>query len=252
MNSTCLPNGADALSKVLELGEVMRMIESTARWVDPATFNLLPIWYPEHARRSLLYKGNWSEPQMNTNRQTKIVVHKSEGNTNANKALTYALGLRTSGREGWSCCHIWGIDDPTYQEANLVVQDHRFFSCVANMVLLPTPLKTFTDSMPSVKAMLRICARNLYGWQCDHPSMHAVNSELDEWQNWKDYPESWPRKESPSLPKGTMALNPGIKRSANRRWETIKKDIQNAGKHYPHDQVKIALDYWQLNPGGIE
>jgi hypothetical protein len=50
-----------------------------------------------------------------------------------------------------------------------------FFSCVGNMVLLPTPLKAFTDTMPEIKSMLRICARNLYGWQCDHESMSAIN-----------------------------------------------------------------------------
>lgn len=41
-----------------------------------------------------------------------------------------------------------------------MVQDHQFYSCVANMVLLPAPLKAFTDAMPEVKAMLRVCSRN--------------------------------------------------------------------------------------------
>ena len=63
------------------------------RSLAPETFNLLPVWYPEHARRSLFYKNNWSEPQLNTNRKTGVSIHKSEGNTNANKALTFALGL---------------------------------------------------------------------------------------------------------------------------------------------------------------
>ena len=70
-------------------------------------------------------------------------THKQEGNLGANKALTHALGLRSDDRPNWSCCHIWGVDDARYQSVNLVVQDHRFFSCVGNMVLLPTPLKAF-------------------------------------------------------------------------------------------------------------
>ncbi len=248
MSTTSLPNGNDALLDVLELGDIMRLIEKTARWVDPATFNLLPIWYPEYSRRSLLYNKKWSEPRMNTNRKTKIATHKSEGNTNANKALTQALGLRSEGRKNWSCCHIWGVDDPTYQEANVIVQDHRYFSCVANMILLPTPLKTFTDTMPKVKKMLRICARNLYGWHCDHPNMRTVINDLDNWQDWNNYPESWPRKKDDSLPKGIMTLDQNIIKNAERRWKAIQGDIQNAGKYFPRDEVKKALVYWRLNP----
>ena len=60
--------------------------------LDPETFNFLPVWYPEHARQALFYKANWSEPQMNTNWQTGISIHKSKGNVHANKALTLALG----------------------------------------------------------------------------------------------------------------------------------------------------------------
>ena len=67
------------------------------------------------------------------------------------------------------------MDDARYQLSNVIVMDRRFFSCVGNMVLLPTPLKAFTDTMPEIKSMLRICARNLYGWQCDHESMSAIN-----------------------------------------------------------------------------
>ena len=50
------------------------------------------------------------------------------------------------------------------------------------MVLLPTPLKAFTDTMPEVKAMLRICGRSLYGWECDHESMKETNAALDDWE----------------------------------------------------------------------
>ena len=57
----------------------MRLIERTARWVDPATFRLLPVWFPEHSRLGILYKAGWSAPQMNRNRQTGIEVHKHEG-----------------------------------------------------------------------------------------------------------------------------------------------------------------------------
>jgi hypothetical protein len=192
LSGSPLPDGLTALRDVLKLSEVMRLIEHTARWVDPETFRLLPLWYPEHARRGYFYKNNWSEPQMNKNRQSGHTEHKREGNVHANLALTHALGLRSDDRPNWSCCHIWGIDDALYQEANAIVQDRRFFSCVANMVLLPTPLKAFTDTMQDVKAMLRICARHLYGWHCDHEGAVEGLAIVEGWTDWSAYPESWP------------------------------------------------------------
>ncbi len=185
-----ISDGLEALRSVMSLREIASLIERTAKWVAPETFKLLPLWFPEHARKERFYKNNWSEPQMNRNRATGHSTHKSEGNLNANKALTLALGLTNKRRPNWSCCHIWGIDDARYQLSNVVVMDRRFFSCVGNMVLLPTPLKAFTDTMPDVKAMLRICARNLYGWQCDHDNLLATTTTLDDWNDWESYPEA--------------------------------------------------------------
>jgi hypothetical protein len=204
-----LPDGLTALRDALKLSEVMRQIEHTARWVDPATFRLLPLWYPEHARRCYFYKNNWSEPQMNKNRQSGHTEHKREGNVHANLALTHALGLRSDDRPNWSCCHIWGIDDALYQEANAIVQDRRFFSCVANMVLLPTPLKAFTDTMQEVKAMLRICARYLYGWHCDHEGAAEGFAAIEGWTDWSAYPQSWPTAQRATLPKGGAKVDDG-------------------------------------------
>lgn len=232
----------------LSVADVMRLIERTARWVDPSTFDLLPVWYPEFARKVYFYKSNWSEPQMNTNRQTSQSTHKQEGNLNANKALTYALGLRSKGREGWSCCHLWSVDDALYQETNAVVQDRRFFSCVANMVLLPTPLKAFTDTMPEVKAMLRLCARNIYNWQCDHPSQTATNAGLNAWDDWSSYPKSWPKEQEDSEPLGIIKIDINIRARANRRWQAIQNDLRHPGRHYPKDEVREVLAYWNLDP----
>jgi hypothetical protein len=124
--------------------------------------------------------------------------------------------------------------------------DRRFFSCVGNMVLLPTPLKAFTDTMPEVKAMLRICARNLYGWQCDHDNLLATNTALDSWSDWEAYPASWPRTPHEKLPLGVVALSPTIRASAEKRLETIRHDLQHAGNYYPRDEVRAALAYWKI------
>ena len=242
-----LPDGLEALRQELSLADVMGLIERTARWVDPETFEYLPVWYPEHARRGLFYKANWSEPQMNRNRQTGVTIHKSEGNIHANKALTLALGLRAAERPNWSCCHIWGVDDTAYQISNAVVQDRRFFSCVANMVLLPTPLKAFTDVMPEVKMMLRVCALHLYGWSCDHEEVADIAKQVSEWAGWDAYPESWPKPDRKSLPLGIARFSERIKEAADRRTAAIHSDLATAGSHYPREEVRNVLAYWNVS-----
>ena len=241
-----ISDGLETLRSVMSLREIASLIERTARWVAPETFKLLPLWFPEHARRELFYKGNWSEPQMNKSRATGNSIHKSEGNVNANEALTLALGLKKKLRPNWSCCHIWGLDDASYQLSNVVVMDRRFYSCVGNMVLLPTPLKAFTDAMPDVKALLRICARNLYGWQCDHDNLLATNTALDSWTDWDAYPKSWPRAPHEKLPLGVVGLTPTIRASAQKRLAAIRHDLVHAGSYYPRDEVKAALASWNI------
>ena len=247
MSAKVVTNGLDALRAEIGLAEIASLIERTARWVDPATFKLLPIWFPEHARRHHFYKEGWSAPQMNTRRGSGAAVHKVEGNIYANKAITLALGLRQANRPMWSCCHIWGVDDATYQESNLVVQDRRFYSCIGNMVLLPTPLKAFTDHMPEIKAMIRLCARNLYGWHCDHDSLSSVHGALDSWTDWPAYPASWPRAVGERIPLGMVKLSPAIQASAAKRLMQIRDDLKYAGPFYPREEVLKVLEYWKIS-----
>jgi hypothetical protein len=51
-------DGLDALRAEIGVDEIAALIERTARWVAPETFKLLPVWFPEHSRRSLIYKTN--------------------------------------------------------------------------------------------------------------------------------------------------------------------------------------------------
>ena len=239
-------DGLDALRVEIGVAEVASLIERTARWVDPATFDLLPVWFPEHGRGHKFYKGRWSEPQMNTRRNSGTTTHKVEGNIYANQALTLALGLRKSTRPNWSCCHIWGLDDPGYQKSNAVMQDRRFYSCVGNMVLLPTPLKAFTDTMPEIKAMLRLCSQFLYGWRCDHNSLENVHSALESWSAWNAYPKSWPRSVRGGIPLGTVPLDAGIRKSAADRLAAIRSDLTGQGCFYPKEEVLAVLAYWKI------
>jgi hypothetical protein len=240
-----LPDGLDELRQHLGLKDIMRLIEVTARWVDPQTFELLPVWAPEHARKNQLYNANWTVARENRNRRTGVSSLKIEGNTQANKALTEALDLHV--RANWSCCHIWRVDDPSNQAHNAVVQDHRFFSCVANMVLLPTPLKAFTDAMPDVKAMLRICAMNTFDWTCDHESVASSAKEVRGWRTWDAYPSSWPRRMGEKLPLGVVPINDRIRRNAERRIARIRDELKTAGSQYPRKEVRAALHYWGVD-----
>jgi len=239
-------DGLEALRCVMSLREIASLIERTAQWVSPEMFKLLPLWFPEHGRRTLFFKKNWSAPQLNTNRKTGLSIHKSEGNVHANKALTLALGLRSKQRPNWSCCHIWGIDDASHQLSNEIVMDRRFFSCVANMVLLPTPLKAFTDTMSDVKAMLRICARNLYGWPSKDHEFIVSNALLDKWSYWDSFHRAGPGRHMKSYLLASWSYHPqfGFARRRDSRQFAM---ISNMPAHTtPRAEVKAALAYWKI------
>lgn len=238
-------DGLEALRARIGVKTIMGWIEGTARWVDPKTFRLLPVWYPEHARGAPFYKENWTTEQMNTSKISKLTVHKREGNRYASLALSAALGLKKQDRPNWSCCHVWGVDDAKFQKENKVVRAHCFYSCVGNMILLPTPLKAFTDSMPEVKAMLRLCARNLYDWHCDHESLAGEVRDWENFTDWDSYPESWPRAPDQKQPQGVVALNGSIQAKAATRLNTIRHDLLHAGPRYPRDEVRAAMNYWE-------
>lgn len=244
--SITLGDGLDVLTRELSVKQIARLIERTARWVAPETFALLPLWYPEYARNSFFYKKGWSEPRHNTSRATGLSAHKQEGNGYANNALCLALGLKKQQRPNWSCCHIWGRDDPTYQHANTVIADNRFYSCVGNMLLLPTPLKAFTDAVPEIKTMLRVCASHLYGWSCDHPDIGHNRDTILGFADWQSYPRSWPRSSKCPRPRGVMPLNDTIRLNASKRLRQIRSDMELAGPHYPREAVRHALAYWKI------
>lgn len=237
-------DGLEVLRNELSVSEIATLIERTARWVAPETFNALPVWFPEFSRNALFYKSNWSEPQYNTNRTTKLRVHKREGNLYANKALTHALGMRSKDRPNWSCCHIFGVEDAKFELTNTVIQDARFYSCTANMVLLPTPLKAFTDVMPEIKAMLRVCSRLTYSW--GGPDIVDYQKEHTDIVCDTSYPKTWPRTHGDRPPAGIIDMNSRIRADIQRRKDRIRHDLDNAGEFYPRDQVRAVLDYWQI------
>jgi hypothetical protein len=114
------------------------------------------------------------------------------------------------------------------------------------MVLLPTPLKAFTDALPAIKAMLRICSMNLYEWKCEHEELRDAHRALTNWSDWESYPASWPKIPNERIPLGAIPLSPSIRASAEKRLSEIRRDMRDAGPHYPRDQVKATLGFWNV------
>ena len=116
------------------------------------------------------------------------------------------------------------------------------------MVWLPTPLKGFTDTLPEIKAMLRVCAFHLYGWACEHPSV-APQADLVR-SGWvpDDYPKDWPSTARPKIvPPGTAPFSDRVERKITKRKERIKAELENVGLvHYPRDEVREVLKFWNI------
>ncbi|NIA71263.1 hypothetical protein HBA54_21925 [Pelagibius litoralis] len=143
MDRNKIPDGLKEIKH--EMPVIMKMVAGTACWVNPEVFKELPVWRPDTARNSPLYKADWVTPATNNG------TAKHEGNVAAQQSLLAALGVVGKKPPNWTTCHIWGYDDSAFIGKSRIVQDRRFYSCVGNMVLLPTPLKGFTDTVLEIK-----------------------------------------------------------------------------------------------------
>lgn len=241
-----VPDGNDALRD--DVPAVVELIERTARWVHPDTFRALPVWAPHTARGLPLYDATWTRRRTNTKQATGVTTDKPEGNIAASDALVSALDAKPRPKN-WTVCHIWGYDDPTFSTSGAVVQDPRYFSCVANMIWLPTALKGFTDALPEVKDMLRVCAFHLYGWACEHPSVKERAAVVTGGWEPPGYPLSWPTPSRPGvLPLNTAPYSLRIQAEIRRRKAKIKADLERADwPNYPAERVREVLQFWQVD-----
>jgi hypothetical protein len=244
-----IPDGNEALRD--DIPAVVELIERTARWVNPETFRRLPVWAPHTARGRPLYDARWTRRYTNTRKATGVTAEKFEGNVAALQALVAALDVASPKPKNWTVCHIWGYDDPSFAQQSSVLQDPRYFSCVANMVWLPTPLKGFTDTLPEIKAMLRVCAFHLYGWACEHPLVAEQAAKVTSGWIPDGYPKSWPSPDRLGVPPpGTAPFSERIAREIAKRKRKIKIDIENATfLHYPKEEVVGVLKFWGIELG---
>ena len=67
-----------------------------------------------------------------------------------------------SQRRGWSCCHVWGVDDPQFASRNSIVRD-RF---TGTAVLSPDVAEAFPSSESvneALRALIDIARRSAAG-----------------------------------------------------------------------------------------
>ena len=240
-----LADGIEAIRE--DIPAVIELIARTARWVHPDTFRALPVWAPHTARGRPLYNSTWNKRYTNRSRSTGITLDKYEGNVAALNALVSALGVPRPRPKNWTVCHIWGYDDPNFSSGSAVVRDLRYFSCIGNMIWLPTPLKGFTDALPEAKTALRICAYHHFGWACEHPSVETEAQRVKSGDIPPYYPKSWPTSERTLLPPGTAAFSDHVRKAIQKRKAQIKACLENpALTHYPSAEVRDVLDFWRI------
>lgn len=119
------------------------------------------------------------------------------------------------------------------------------------MVWLPTSLKGFTDTLPEIKAMLRVCSFYLYGWACEHLSVADQAAKIRSGWIPDAYPKSWPSLDRKGvLPPGTAPFTARIEREIANRKQRIKADLANpAYLYYPKDEVLEVLKFWNITLG---
>jgi hypothetical protein len=245
--SNVIPDGNAEITPEIPL--IVELIARTSRWVHPDTFRQLPVWCPWTARGRPLYDQSWQRRYTNTRRSTNQTSDKFEGNIAAGNALVAALGVAPPKPRNWTVCHIWGYDDPVFGRPASIVQDPRYFSCIANMVWLPTPLKGFTDALPEIKILLRTCAFHLYGWACEHESVKKQAEGIRAGWVPDGYPDCWPAPDRPKiLPPGTASFNAAILEEIRKRKARLKAMISDSSlTHFPREEVGEVVQFWRID-----
>ncbi len=240
-----VPDGNDEIRK--EIPPIVEIIARHALWVNPETFRRLPVWCPYIARGQRLYDVTWKTQYQNTKRSTGETSGKTEANVIAGKVLIDALGITKPKPRNWTVCHIWGYDDPTFAEGGNIARNPLYYSCVANMIWLPTPLKSLTDSLPAVKAVLRTCAFYLYDWACEHESVREQADAIRAGAIPHYYPKNWPTANQKGLPPGTAQFTDEIEVAIIRQKDKIKVMLADTSlAHFPREQVRKVLAFWKI------
>ncbi len=102
-----------------------------------------------------------------------------DDNTYANRALKQSLPAGHRGFRNWAVCHVWPKS----------CYDERYHTCIANLILLPSPLASLTDFDSQVQAALQFPSWDLYRW---HPEKATQPARPEVYPaTWRD-PEPAP------------------------------------------------------------
>ncbi len=129
------------------------------------------------------------------------------------------------------------------------MRDPKYYSCIGNMVWLPTPLKGFTDAVPEIKTMLRTCAFYLYGWACEHETVKNQAEEIRAGAIPDRYPRAWPAPGRIGLqPAGTAPFNAEDETRIKRQKEKIKAMLADESlENFPRQSVREVLKFWKID-----
>jgi hypothetical protein len=116
-----------------------------------------------------------------------------DDNTYANGLIKRSLGLARSLVVGFECCHVWPG----------TCYDTRYYSVIANLVLIPAALASLTDHDPQVRSASQYRALELYRW---HPDEKPAPVRPDR------YPENWRAPQ----PDPKFAVNPRLIEPSSR------------------------------------
>jgi len=236
-----MPDGLDIFKAAcVKMGiPVMDLIVGTARWIDPRVVSVLPVWYPAFHRGMPLFKRDWKTPKLLKRKEPKF-----ETNERANWTIKTALGGKGT---NWTCCHVWGYSDSTFQEKGSLTYDPRYYTCIPNLVLLPTPVKALTDSMPDVQQALRVLSWQLYGWTPDPADAKEAEQIRSGWVP-EHYPSDWPRNRGERAPLGLVRATSATLAKARARKARIDDELRRAETgelpNYPADSVRRILLSW--------
>jgi len=153
--------------------DLVTLVAAASVWAHPLVHsrlmakNPLGLWYPGVRR----YRNGAGEKKGQVVEGVRL-----DDNTYANFALKDALPLGSRQYSNYAVCHIW--PDSCY--------DERCHTCIANLVLIPSPLMSLTDFHPEIRHALQYRSWELYQW---YPPGVSVPSKPAR------YPSSWRQPE---------------------------------------------------------
>jgi hypothetical protein len=180
-------DGNEILEQALESLEIdlASLIASASIWANPEVFSILKsdnsfgTYYPNTRR----YKKGKGEEKGEIINGIRL-----DDNTYANFAIKKSIGHDREA-PNFMTCHIW--PDTCY--------DHRYHTCIANIVLIPKAISGLSDHDSLTIRCLKYRSFELYGW---HPQEENKPTKPD------NYPEFW---------RDPLPITDSIRRAINNR-----------------------------------